>query len=352
MPLTDYRTLGRSGLAVSPFALGTMTFGAQRWGSSDAEARAVFDAYVDAGGNFVDTADVYAGGRSEELVGRYVRERGLRDRVVLATKSGFGGSDRGNPNAGGSGRKHVRRALEGSLARLGTDYVDVYWLHVWDTVTPAEEVLETFADLVREGKVRYYGLSDVPAWYAAQVATLARAAGAPGPVAMQLFYALVERTVEQEYVPAARALGMGLVPWSPLAYGLLTGKYNRGDERAADGRLSGANPFGDTLFTDRNWAVVDQLRAVAAEVGVPMAQAALAWVLGRPGVTAPILGARTPDQLRENVAALDVVLTPAQTAALDAASAPAPAQPYGIFAPEVLRNAVFGGASVRGWRDQ
>ena len=327
-----------------------MTFGTKRWGSADdAEARAVFDAYVDAGGNFVDTADVYAGGRSEELVGRFVAERGLRDRVVLATKFGFGGADPGNPNAGGNGRKHVRRALEGSLRRLGTDYVDLYWLHVWDTVTPADEVVQTLADLVREGKVRYYGLSDMPAWYAAQVATLARAGGAPGPVAMQLFYALVERTVEQEHVPAARALGMGLVPWSPLAYGLLAGKYARGDEQAAGGRLSGANPFGNTLFTDRNWAIVDQLRAVATEAGVPMAQAALAWVLGRPGVAAPILGARTPEQLRENVAALDVRLTPEQTRALDAASAPPSAFPYDVFRPEVVRGAVFGGAAVRGW---
>lgn len=292
-------------------ALGTMTFGTRRWGSADAEARAVFDAYVDAGGNFVDTADVYAGGRSEELVGRFVAERGLRDRMVLATKFGFGGADPGNPNASGNGRKHVRRALEGSRRRLGTDYVDLYWLHVWDTVTPVEEALQTLADLVREGTVRYYGLSDMPAWYAAQMATLARAHGVPGPVAMQLFYALVERTVEQEHVPAARALGMGLVPWSPLAYGLLAGKYARGDEQAAGGRLSGANPFGDTLFTDRNWTIVDRLH--------------------------------------ENVAALEVALTPEQTRALDAASAPAPAFPYGIFTPDTVRHTVFGGATVRGW---
>ena len=169
---------------------------------------------------------------------------------------------------------------------------------------------------------------------------------------MQLFYALVERTVEQEHVPAARELVPGLVPSSPLACGLLTGKYAPGDERAADGRLSGANPFGDTLFTARNRAIADRLRDVAAEAWVSMAQAALAWVLGRPGVTAPILGARTPEQLRENVAALDVALTPAQRHALDAASAPAPAFPYGIFAPETVRGAVFGGAVVRGRGDR
>ena len=350
MPLTDYRTLGRSGLAVSPFALGTMTFGTARWGSADDEARDVFNAYIDAGGNFVDTADIYAGGKSEEMVGRFVAERGLRDRVVLATKFGFGGADPGNPNAGGNGRKQIHRALAGSLERLGTDYVDLYWLHVWDTLTPPEEVVQTLSDLVRAGTIRYYGLSDMPAWYAARVASIAEAQGVAGPVAMQVFYSLAERTVEHEHVPAARELGMGVVPWSPLAYGLLAGTYSRDDPKAAGGRLSGANPFGDTLFTDRNWAIVDVLRTVAADVGRPMAQVALAWLSGKAGVTAPILGTRTLEQLRDNLESLDLRLAPEHVRTLDAASAPAPAFPYAIFAPETVRAAVFGGASVTGWR--
>ncbi len=211
MTLTDFRTLGRSGLVVSPLALGTMTFGTARWGSDDEVSQAVFTAYVEAGGNFIDTADVYSGGRSEEMLGGYVAARKLRDQLVLATKFGFGAQP-GNPNAGGNGRKQIYRALEGSLRRLKTDYVDMYWLHVWDTVTPAAEVLQTLGDLVRAGKIRYFGLSDMPAWYATQLATLAQAHGVPGPIAMQLEYSLVERTTEREHVPAARALGLGVVP--------------------------------------------------------------------------------------------------------------------------------------------
>lgn len=359
--LTSYRTLGRSGLVVSPLALGTMTFGAARWGSDDAESEAVLDAYVDAGGTFVDTADVYAGGGSEALVGRRVAERGLRDRVVLATKFGFYAGERGgaqggpplgvNPNAGGNGRKQIYRALEGSLGRLRTDYVDLYWLHVWDTVTPAEELLQTMGDLVRAGRVRYWGLSDMPAWYAAKLAALAVAHGVPGPVAVQLEYSLVERTVEREHLPAAGDAGLGICPWSPLAGGFLAGKYSR-DVAPGDGRLSGANPFSGpfTKFTARNWAILDALRAVAAELDRPPAQVALAWLAGRPGVTAPILGARRVDQLHDNLAALDIALAPAQRAALDVASAPEPAFPYPIFAPELNRGAVFGGAPVAGWR--
>lgn len=221
MNLASYRTLGRSGLVVSPFALGTMTFGNRDWGSPDDVSRAIFDAYVDAGGNFIDSADGYAGGRSEELVGQFVAERKLRDQVVLATKFGFN-AGQGNPLAGGNGRKNIYRALDGSLRRLGTDYVDLYWLHIWDVFTPVEEVLQTFGDLVRAGKIRYFGLSNAPAWYAARMATLAAAHNVPGPVALQMAYSLVERTIEHEHVPAARECGMGVVPWSPLAYGLLT----------------------------------------------------------------------------------------------------------------------------------
>lgn len=356
MDLTSFRTLGRSGLVVSPFTLGAMTFGAARWGSADDVSRAVFDAYVDAGGNCVDTADVYADGRSEELLGTFVAERNLRDQLVLATKCGFygGGAVRGNPNAGGNGRKQVRRALEGSLRRLRTDYVDLYWLHVWDAVTPADEVLQTMGDLVRAGLVRYYGLSDVPAWWATQLATLAAAHGVPGPVAMQLEYSLVERNVEHEHVPAARALGMGLCPWSPLAGGFLAGKYERpphGDAQkaAGEGRLAGGNPFGDTKFTERNWRVLDALRAVAGEVGRPPAQVALAWLAARPLVASTVVGASRPDQLRDNLGALGTTLTAEQTAALDAAGAPEPVFPYPIFEPPVNRM-VFGGAAVEGWR--
>lgn len=370
MPMTNYRTLGRSGLVVSPFALGAMTFGAARWGSGEETSRAVFDAYLEAGGNFVDTADVYSSGRSEEMLGRFIAERSLRDRIVLATKAGFA-AGRG-PQAGGSGAKHLRAALDGSLRRLGTDHVDLYWLHVWDGVTPAEELLELMAALVRSGKVRYWGLSNTPAWYAAQVATLARVHSAPGPIALQYFYSLANRDVEDEHVPLGREFGMGLVPWSPLAYGLLTGKYDRaaveaaapraggppreaaadGEERPAeDGRLDGANPFGDTLFTTRNWAIVDEVRRVAGELRRSPAQVALAWVVGRPGVASTLMGVSRVAQVADNVAALDLPLPPEHRAALDAASAPEPRMIYGLSRPPMRNQVVFGGADVRGWRE-
>jgi aryl-alcohol dehydrogenase-like predicted oxidoreductase len=368
MSLHDYRTLGRSGLAVSPFGLGTMTFGTSRWGSDDAGSRAVFDAYVQAGGNFIDTADVYAGGISEDMLGRFIAEGKLRDSLVLATKAGFATGQ--GPHAGGNGAKHVRSALEGSLRRLRTDYIDLYWIHVWDGVTPAEELLETMSALVRAGKIRYWGMSNTPAWYIARLATLALVRGLPGPIALQFFYSLANRDIEDEYVPLAAAFGMGIVPWSPLAYGLLTGKYDRatveaaapragglprdaagrGEQRpAGDKRLDGANPFGDALFTDRNWKLVEALKAVASEAGHSPASIAYSWLNGRPGVSATLLGVSRVDQLHENVAALDIVLAPAQRAALDAASAPDQKTLYSLFTPGLRQHAVFGGATVKGW---
>ena len=354
MTLTDYRTIGRSGLVASPLALGTMTFGTGRWGSTQDVSRAVFDAYVDAGGNMVDTADVYSGGRSEEMLGGFIAERRLRERIVLATKAGFA-REAGNPNAGGNGAKNIRAALDGSLRRLRTDFVDLFWIHVWDMVTPAEEMLRTLGDLVRDGRVRYFGLSNVPAWYAAKMATLAAVHGVPGPVALQMEYSLAERGIEREHLPAAREFGLGILPWSPLAGGFLTGKYRRvapessAPERGASGggRLSGGNPFGDTKFTQRNWTILEALRAIAAETGRKPAQVALAWACGRPGVSTPILGASHVEQLRDNIASLEVRLTPAQCETLEKASAPGPDYP-GTASAEVNRM-VFGGTNVTGW---
>ena len=370
MSLADYRTLGRSGLAVSPFALGTMTFGTARWGSGEEGSRAVFDAYVEAGGNFVDTADVYSSGRSEEMLGRFIAERGLRDSLVVATKAGFA-TGRG-PHAGGAGAKHLHAALHGSLRRLGTDYVDLFWLHVWDGVTPAEELLETMGTLVRSGKIRYWGMSNAPAWYVAKLATLAAVRGAPGPIALQYFYSLVNRDIEDEHLPLAAEFGLGVLPWSPLAYGLLTGKYDRatveaGAPRAGglprdaakegetrpqdDKRLDGANPFGDSLFTERNWKIVDAVRQVAAEAGHSPARIALAWVIGRPGVTSTLMGVSRAEQVADNVAALEIALSPEHRAALDGASANSDRMLYGLFAPALRRQVVFGGDGVRAWGD-
>lgn len=369
MSLADYRTLGRSGLVVSPLALGTMTFGTARWGSGEDGSRAVFNAYVEAGGNFVDTADVYSGGRSEAMLGGFIAERGLRDQVVVATKAGFAAGE--GPHAGGSGARHLHAALDGSLRRLRTDHVDLFWLHVWDSVTPAEEVLETMATLIRAGKTRYWGVSNAPAWYVAKLATLAAVRGVPGPIALQYFYSLVNRDIEDEHVPLAAEFGMGILPWSPLAYGLLTGKYDRATVEAAgpragglprdaakndevrpegDKRLDGANPFGDTLFTERNWAIVDTLRRVADDAGQSPARVALSWVAGRPGVTSTLMGVSRAEQVPDNAAALETVLSPEHRAALDAVSARDP-RLYGLFTPALRRQVVFGGSSVKAWEE-
>lgn len=356
MSLTDFRTLGRSGLVVSPLALGTMTFGPGEWGTDRATARAIFDAYRDAGGNFIDTADIYTGGESERLVGAFIAETGARDDVVLATKFGFNGSasplaasqsGRGNPNAGGAGAKNIHRALDESLKRLGTDYIDLYWMHVWDGVTPVEEIVQTLGDLVRVGKIRYFGLSDMPAWVGCKAATIAAERRIPGPVAMQLEYSLVARDVEAEHFPAAREGGMGIMPWSPLAGGFLSGKYRR-DDTSGTGRLSGANPFGDSKFIDRNWNILDAAKAVAAEVGRPVAQVALAWTLARAGVASTLIGASKVAQLESNIAAIEIRLDNELLRRLDEASAPVPGFSASLTS-RGLRRMVFGGRDVTGW---
>jgi aryl-alcohol dehydrogenase-like predicted oxidoreductase len=364
MSLENYRTLGKSGLVVSPLTLGTMTFGTARWGSGETVSRDVFNAYVHAGGNFIDTADVYSGGRSEEMIGAFMAERKLREQIVMATKCGFGVAKL----RGGNGAKHIHAALHGSLKRLQTDYIDLFWVHVWDGVTSAEELLQTMAGLVASGKIRYWGLSNSPAWFVAQIATLARARGLPGPIALQYFYSLVNRDIEDEHIPLAAEFGMGVLPWSPLAYGLLTGKYDRQTVEAAapraagiprdasaqnevrdvgDKRLDGTNPFGDSLFTPRNWAIVDELKRIATEAQQTPARIALAWVAGRSGVTSTLIGVSSAAQIADNVAALDVVLSPEHQAALDAVSAPSdPRMLYNLFTPVMRQHAVFGGASV------
>ena len=358
MPIAIYRTLGRSGLVVSPMALGTMTFGTQGWGADEAGSRAIFNAYVEQGGNFIDTADIYSDGTSEEMVGGFITDTGSRDKIVLATKFGFNGSASplaaahgapGNPNAGGAGAKNIYRALEQSLKRLGTDYIDLYWMHIWDGVTPVEEIVQTLGDLVRAGKIRYFGFSDMPAWLAMKAATIASERRVPGPIAMQVEYSLVARDIEREHVPVAREAGMAVMPWSPLAGGFLTGKYKR-EDTAGTGRLSGANPFGTSKSADRNWAILDELLAVAAEYGRPPAQVALAWALARPGVTSLIIGASKVSQLNDNLAAMDIALTGDQMRRLDEVSATAPGFTDGFAAPGV-RRMVFGGNTVDGWTE-
>ncbi len=348
--LNDYITLGRSGLRVSPLCLGTMTFGTEwGWGAEEKAAREVFDRFVEAGGNFVDTADFYTGGHSEELLGKFISERGLRDRVVLATKFTFNG-DAGNPNAGGNGRKNIYRALEGSLRRLQTDYIDLYWLHAWDTVTPVEEVISTLNDLVRAGKIRHYGFSDTPAWYVARAQTLAEKEGKERLVALQLEYSLVERHIEREHIPAAQELGLGITPWSPLAGGFLSGKYRRHENTGVgEGRLEiiKDNPAFNQ-FNERNWGILDELLTVADEISKSPAQVALNWVATQPGITSTIIGATKMAQLDDNLKSIEFEIPSDLRQRLDDLSALEPAHPYKIFNPE-MQGMISGGTRVKPW---
>jgi aryl-alcohol dehydrogenase-like predicted oxidoreductase len=294
-----------------------MTFGTEwGWGSDEATCGQMLETYVQ-GGNFLDTADLYTGGKSEEICGRLIRDRNLRDRVVVATKYTFNPQP-GNPNAGGNGRKNLYRALEGSLRRLQTDYIDLYWMHVWDGVTPVEEVVASMNDLVRAGKVRYFGFSDVPAWYAARAQTIAQFAHSEPVIALQLEYSLVEHSIEREHVGMALELGMGICPWSQLASGFLAGKYKRGE--TGEGRLEILKATGNPVFekrTDRNWRILDVLLAVAKEIGHPPAEVALNWVAIQPAVASTIIAATKMSQLESNRRALDFTIPPELRARLD-----------------------------------
>jgi len=333
--MNTYYTLGHSGLRVSPLALGTMTFGTDwGWGADKSTARSMFNRYVDLGGNVVDTADLYTNGASEEWVGEFVRERQLREKLVIVTKYSYS-ADATNPNGGGNGRKHMVHALEGSLRRLGTDYVDLYLLHAWDMLTPVEEVLRTFDDLVRSGKVRHVGMSNVPAWYASRAQAIAQARGYEPMCALQLEYSLVERSIEHEFIPLGISQGMGTMVWSPLSSGLLSGKYKPSEGgRFGEGRLQtmlGSDNPAFSRFSDRNFRIVAELEKVSGEMGRSMAQVALNWVANRPGVATVLIGATRQSQLEDNLTALDFEIPRELVERLNAASASPPSYPYSFF---------------------
>ena len=327
----DYRTLGRSGCAVSSMCLGTMTFGTE---TGEAGAHQQLDQFIDAGGTLVDTADVYSGGTSEEIIGRWFASRPppVTDRVVLATKGRF--QLGGGPNDAGLSAVHLTRALDASLRRLGRDAVDLYQVHAYDPLTPLEETLRTLDGFVRSGKIRYYGLSNFTGWQLTKTVHLARELNVAPPVTLQPQYSLLAREIEWEIVPAAMDAGLGLLPWSPLGGGWLSGKYRR-DERPAGATRLGEDPDRgmeayDRRSSDRTWRVIDAVQTVAEDRGASMAEVALAWVTGRPAVSSTILGARTTDQLQANLRAAGLRLTPEETAVLDAASDPDPVDyPYG-----------------------
>jgi aryl-alcohol dehydrogenase-like predicted oxidoreductase len=349
MSLNSYHTLGRSGLRVSRLALGAMTFGTEwGWGADEVAAAQLFNTYVDAGGNFVDTADLYTNGTSETWLGKFIAERNLRDNVVIATKFSYNAQP-GNPNAGGNGRKNILRAVEGSLKRLGTDYIDLYILHTWDTITPAEEVMRTLDDLVTAGKVRHIGLSDTPSWYAARAQTIAEYRNYEPLCALQLEYSLIERNIEREFIPLGTDLGMGTMVWSPLASGLLSGKYKASEGGfAGEGRLDttrgAANPAFQKI-SERNWKIVAELETVAKELGRSMAQVAVNWTANRPGIATVIVGASKLSQLEDNLKALDFEIESELANRLEVVSRPESQFPYSFFGSEI-QGMIHGGATV------
>jgi aryl-alcohol dehydrogenase-like predicted oxidoreductase len=349
LSLDTYRLLGRSGLRVSPLSLGAMTFGsAWGWGADEPEVRTMFDAYVDRGGNFVDTANNYTQGTSERLVGDFAK--GRRDRLVIATKYTCA-IEPGDPNSGGNHRKSMMRSVEQSLERLQTDYIDLLYLHAWDATTPVEEILRGLDDLVRAGKVLYVGMSDTPAWQASRMQAIADLRGWSPLVALQIEYNLLERTVERELIPMAREMGLGVVPWSPLASGVLTGKYTRDDLDLGEGT---ADPSGTRKnvaaaagsLSERGLDIADVVREVAAEAGHTPAQVALAWTLLDPAVTSTIVGVRTLGQLEDNLGALDVRLTDDQRGRLDEVSAVELGFPHDMLQRPMTREVVFGGVTI------
>jgi aryl-alcohol dehydrogenase-like predicted oxidoreductase len=334
-----YRLFGNSGLRVSEVSLGTMTFGEDwGWGSAKDESRKVYDAYREAGGNFIDTANLYTNGSSETLLGEFMRDH--RQSVVLATK--YGNANPGNdPNAAGNHRKSMVQALEASLRRLKTDYIDLYWLHIWDQMTPVEEVMRAFDDLVSQGKVLYIGVSDAPAWWIAQANTLADLRGWTKSIGLQIEYSLLERTVERELIPMAKAFKLGVVAWSPLAGGVLSGKYHSSGK--AEGRYS--NEMMKTFLQtgERPDRIVAALKKVSQQVGRSPAQVALAWLRYREIPVIPIVGARRVSQLEDNLASLELKLTHEQVSALDDASAIEMGFPHDLYEKELVKTFAYGG---------
>ncbi|MDT3376815.1 aldo/keto reductase [Labrys neptuniae] len=349
LALDDYRLLGRSGLRISPLSLGTMTFGTDwGWGADEAEARRIFDAYVDRGGNFIDTANQYTNGTSERFVGTFAADR--RDRLVIATKYTLP-SRPGDPNSGGNHRRSMVRSVEDSLKRLGTDYIDLLYLHAWDFTTPVEEVLRGLDDLVRSGKIVYAGISDAPAWQIARMQTIADLRGWAPLIALQVEYNLIERTIERELVPMARDLGLGVIPWSPLASGVLAGKYSRADldDSGGSAEASGTRrnvALGNGALTVRGLDIADVVKAVAGETGHTPSQVALAWTLTNPAVASPLVGARTVAQLEDNLGALEVTFSDEQRSRLEAASAIELGFPHDFLNRPLTRNVMFGGLKI------
>ncbi|WP_434994534.1 aldo/keto reductase [Arthrobacter sp. Ld5] len=341
----QYRTLGNSGTSVSHLALGTMTFGAE---ADEAGSHAILSDYAAAGGNLIDTADVYTAGASEEIIGRWLAKNPAeRDRMVLASKGRFPMGE--DVNDLGLSRRHLRKALDASLTRLGVDHIDLYQVHSWDPLTPLEETLGFLNEAVVQGKIGYYGFSNYTGWQLTKAVMIARQRGYSLPVTLQPQYSLLVREIEAEIVPAVLDAGMGMLPWSPLGGGWLTGKYTRDTEPTGATRL-GENPqrgmeaWEQRNAQERTWRIIDTVTGIASDRGVNASHVALAWVAAKPGVTSVILGARTQEQLADNLASADLELTPEELGRLDEVSAPTFSDyPYGVPGIEQRSRAIDGG---------
>ena len=336
-----YRILGESGLKVSELCLGAMTFGEEAgFGADKSASRRMFDTYLAAGGNFIDTANIYNMGTSERMLGEFIGAE--RAQLVVASKFTMT-THAQDPNAGGNSRKNLQQSLDATLRRLGTDYLDLYWVHAWDRITPLEELLRALDDAVRSGKVLYTGFSNLPAWLAARAQTLAQLRGWSPLVALQLHYSLVERNCERELVPCAQALGMGITAWSPLAGGVLTGKYSRdpAQRKAQPGRLT-TTAWGNMYMNERNLGIAEVVKSVAARLGCTSAQVAIRWLQQRPGNVIPIVGARSAEQLTELLGACAVTLDAEAHSALEAASRFEPQYPGSLLQSPMARKMVHG----------
>ena len=312
----EYRSLGRTGMQVSTLCLGCMMFGGR---TSQDESLPIIDRAIDAGINFLDTANVYSRGRSEEAVGAALKRNGKRSRIVLATKV-HGKMADDDPNAEGNSRRHIIEQCEASLKRLQTDYIDLYQIHRPSSDIPIDETLRALDDLIRAGKVRYVGTSTYAAWQVVESLWVARELGLNRFVCEQPPYHLLDRRIERELVPVAQTYGLALIPWSPLAGGFLTGKYRRGEQRAAGTRFGEANEWADRHFTDAAFSVLDVVEKISQEKGCTASQLALAWVAQQPAVTSPIIGPRTMEQLEDNLGATGVEVTAKDRSRIDAVS--------------------------------
>ncbi|GAB1545396.1 aldo/keto reductase [Scytonema sp. NUACC21] len=352
--LNHYRLLGNSGLRVSPLCLGTMTFGKDwGWGSDKEESQKVFDLYAERGGNFIDTANNYTNGTSETFLGEFLKSR--REQFVLGSKY-TSNMRQGDPNAGGNHRKNIVQSVEASLKRLQTDYIDLYWLHAWEFRTPIEEVMRALDDLVRAGKVLYLGISDAPAWKVSQANTITELRGWTSFIALQVQYNLVERGAERDLIPMAQEFNIGVLPWSPLAGGVLTGKYSRNNQL-------GANPNNGTsqevtegtrksltknlgMLTEKNVTISEKVQTIAQEIGRSPAQVALNWLLQKPGIVSPILGVRTVRQLEDNLKSLDFILSSEQMKDLDNLSEIDLGFPHTFLESDTVKNIISGGTRI------